>query len=351
MNPGDRLLATGASVLEQLGEALDEADPSGSIQPASRLLCAGLAELAGCLWRARRSDPPPADVLEAAALLSLLTKLDDQVIDGLSFHGGVGTDRGELRRRTDAYLAPTLISIRDGVAATDEPRCRLAARFGRATRDLCGDPARRGRLIDVIARGWAIQTEAVAVFTAHPAAVDLAAVDRVTADISGAWLSMIALVGVLDPCTGPWPGADELAAFFDWGLHIQRADALSDLGKDLADGLITTSPGWRAWSADPAGFEAALTSGDPGAMYTLFAAGGVDLACLPARSDLDRLEARMAALGELPRLLRWIHGFLLGRYVASPLCARPPEHPALAPLLSDWSSWQTARGRSRCSGP
>ncbi len=348
---GARLVETGGRILGRVGAALDEADPEVTIRPASRLLCAGLAELAACAWRARRIGQPPVEGLEAAALLSLLTKLDDQVIDSLDFHGGAATERGALRRRTDAWLAPTLASIRGGVAAEPSPRCALAARLGRAVVGLCPDPARRVRLLDLVARGWAIQTEAVVVLTAHPAQVTLRQVDVVTADISGAWLSMIALVGLLPPDTGPWPDADELAALFDWGLWIQRADALSDLDKDLAEGLIATSPGWRAWRADPAGFDAALAADEPGAMHRLFAATDADLACLPMPATLDRLAERLGSLGELAALLRWIHGFLLARYAASPLCARRSGHHRFTPLLAALSSWQTADGRSSCSGP
>jgi hypothetical protein len=42
--------------------------------------------------------------------------------------------------------------------------------------------------------------------------------------------------------------------------------------------------------------------------------GALDLSALrPAEAELDRLEARLASLGEVGPILRWIHGFLLSR--------------------------------------
>jgi hypothetical protein len=351
MNWGQRLLGRGGLLLQGLGPILDEVDPVGTIRPASRLLCAGLAELAGSVWSARAEGPPPARLLEAAALLALLTKLDDQVIDSRAFHGGAATDRSELARRTDAFLAPTLRSIRQGVPARDEPRCRLAGQLGAALRDLSPDPARLRPLLDVIAQGWAIQTEAVVLFTRWPCSLQERDVDRVTGAISGAWLLMIALVGALPEQTGAWPDADEQAAFYEWGLHIQRADALSDLEGDQTEGLVATSAGWQACRADPIRYREVAEGADPGGLHVLLVEHDVDLRLLPDRADLDRLDVRLAALGDLSGLLRWIHGFLLGRYLAGPFCRRDSAHPSFSPLLADWSSWQTAGGRSPCSEP
>ena len=348
---GRRLIDTGAELMERLGPAVDAADPEGTIRPASRLLCAGLAELAGCFWRGRTGGEPPPAVLEAAALLALLTKLDDQVIDSLEFHGGSGTDRALLRSRTSAWLAPTLESIRAARAVEDSPRCRLAARLGELLELLCPEHQRRGLLLDVIADGWAIQTAAVAVLTAHPSQVTQVEIDRVTADISGAWLLMVALVGALPPAFGAWPDGDVQAAFFDWGLHIQRADALSDLDSDQAEGLISTAPAWLAWHADPAACEAAAAGRDPGGLHELLVGHDLDLRCLPDPAALESLDGRLAGLGDVSGLLRWIHGFLLGRYLVGPRSRRSADHPAFAPFLSDWSSWQTAPRRSHCSGP
>ena len=351
MDWGERLLGRGALLLERIGPTFDEADPAGTVRPASRLLCAGLAELAGCTWSARRACEPPPEVLEAAALLALLTKLDDQVIDSRAFHGGAASDPEALRRRTDAFLAPTLESIRAGVPRLNEPRCHLAGRLGASLRVICPDPVRRARLLDVIAHGWTIQSSAVVLFTRWPEALRESDLDRVTADISGAWLLMIALVGALPERFGVWPGADEQAAFYEWGLHIQRADALSDLEVDQGEALIATSVGWRACRADPVRYRAVCDGVDPDGLHGLLLDSDVDLSCLPEPDALDRLDARLAGLGELPGLLRWIHGFLLGRYLAGPLCRRAPHHPAFAPFVCEWSSWQTAGRRSPCSEP
>jgi hypothetical protein len=84
-------------------------------------------------------------------MLSLLTKIDDQVIDALEFHGGppaCGRDLQALERKTRAYLAPTLASIRSGRPDTAQPRCVLAAALGRRLRaslaTQLGEPQTRG---------------------------------------------------------------------------------------------------------------------------------------------------------------------------------------------------------------
>lgn len=272
---------------------------------------------------------------EAAALLSLLTKIDDQVIDGPEFHGGMGTDRGELRERTTRYLAPTLRSLQDAVPATDEPRCALAAELGSRVRRLGKNGGRRERLMDEIVRGWGIQVDAVATFTAHPGRVSGAEIARVTTDISGAWLTMISLVGTLPDDAGRGVTGDEEGAILEYGGHIQRADALADLQRDVADGLIATVPGQRSWRTRGQDYLDACSSGDTPALYALTAESDADLACLPREGDLDALDRRLGDLGELPSLLRWIHGFLLGRYLAHAACQRDARRSAFAPIARD----------------
>ena len=76
------------------------------------------------------------DVLAAGAGLSLLTKLDDQVIDGLPFHGRQ-KDAHALRRRLCGYLWPTLWSILEASpASSGDPRTEMAAELGRGKGDM-----------------------------------------------------------------------------------------------------------------------------------------------------------------------------------------------------------------------
>ena len=316
---GEDLLAAGDRYLAALGPAVDAADPEGLVAPRSRLLCAGLGLLAEAAYGALGGRGRAGEVGRAAAMLSLLTKIDDQVIDALAFHGGAGGERGALRARTRAFLAPTLASIREGRPATTEPRCALGAALGAAIRELGGDPGRRERLLGTIAAGWEIQVDAVAVLTAHPATVTRAAVAEVTRSISGAWLLMIAMVGALPGDTArPFSRAEE-AEFFDWGWAIQRADALADLAKDLGDGHLSSFPGVLLWERAGDAYLAAARRGDGALLYTLVRAHDVEASCLPGEEEIASLRGTLAGLGEVPALLAWIHAYLVRRYHAHPL--------------------------------
>jgi hypothetical protein len=313
------LLAAGARYLTDLGPAVGAADPDARVEPQSRLLCAALGLLAEAAYRALGGRARAHAVGRAAAMLALLTKIDDQVIDGLPFHGGAGTDRAALRRRTRAFLAPTLASVRASRPTTAEPRCTFAAALGVALCELGGDPARRDHLLATLAAGWEIQVCAVAVLTAHPAAVSRAEVAAVTRAISGAWLLMIAMVGTLPPDASRAFSAAEEGEFFAWGSAIQRADALADLAKDLADGHLASFPGLLLWERAPAAYLDAAHRGDAAELYALVRAHGVDRACLPDAAEAAALERTLGGLGEVPALLQWIHAYLVGRYQAHPL--------------------------------
>lgn len=319
-------------MLPGLGSLLDEADPAGLVAPRNRALCAGLGLLATSVHDALGGQAPRRDVLEAAALLSLLTKVDDQIIDALAFHGGPAADRREALARTRAYLAPTLRSQIEARPAADEGRCRLAAEAGR--RYLAASrrsPLRRREVLALVARGWRVQERAVAVLGAHPAATTLAEVERVTADISGVWLMMMAAVGTLAAPRGL--SAAERRAILGWGAWIQRADALADLAKDTADGLWSSLPGRLLFDLEPAGYLDACERRDTGAFFQLLRHHRVDEACLPPPRQLDLLGDALGSLGELPSLLRWIHGFLVWRYTL--LQPAAPFAPAYASFSTD----------------
>jgi hypothetical protein len=326
-----RLLHTGTAQMAELGPMTDAADPDGTVSLRSRLLCAGLSELGSATYAALGGARHGNQVARAASLLSLLTKIDDQVIDSRTFHGGWRTDRDTLRDRTRRWLAPTLASVRSGTAATPEPRCELAAELGRALRSESFDPARRDHVLEVIARGWEIQVQAVVTYTAHPSSVPAEQIDKVTADISGAWLLMIALCGTLPHDAARGLTADEERAFFTFGGPIQQADALADLGKDAGEGLIATVPGQHTWHAAGERYLTAVRDVDERTLYQLVARHDADLRCLPPAGALEAAAAELGGLGDLPALLRWIHGFLLTRYLDHPCCERPRAHPAFLP--------------------
>lgn len=344
------LMHTGQRCLVDLLPLVDRADPNGTITPRSRLLCAALSQLALEVFDALGGENGE-DVATAAAELALLTKLDDQVIDALPFHGGATTDREAVARRTRAYLDPTLESIRRGSPVNDEARCDLAADLGRRLDQLALGSDRLPALLDLIARGWAIQVNAVTVLTAHPSAVSTSRVARTSADISGAWLLMVAMVGTLPHRVRRAMTRDECRAFFDYGLHIQRADALADLCKDLAEGLINTNPSRLVWERAPAAYEDALAREDTEAVYHLYRGTGADVDVLPASDALDALDVRLAELGRLPQLLRWIHGFLTWRYVSHPLSRRSAADPAFAPWLAGDPSWTDYMDRGISDDP
>jgi hypothetical protein len=97
---------------------------------------------------------------------------------------------------------------------------------------------------------------------------------------------------------------------------VQRADALADLAKDAADGLVSSLPGHMLFEREPAAYLAACERGDAPALYALVRRHGVDAACLPLRGELGELRQELSALGEVPALLGWVHGFLAWRYTS-----------------------------------
>jgi hypothetical protein len=337
------LSAAGSRCLAELGPALWAADPEGRVEPRSRALCAGLGLLSDLTYRALGGGRRSADVERTGAMLSLLTKIDDQVIDDLAFHGGARADRRELRLRTRAFLAPTLASVRAARPSSPEPRCVFAADLGAALRDLAGDRGRLDRLLGTLAAGWEIQVEAVAVLTSHPGAVSRAEVAAITRRISGAWLLMIAMVGALpaDAARPLQPREEE--GFFAWGWAIQRADALADLEKDLADGHLASYPGRLLWERAPAAYLDAAGHRDLRAIYALAWAHAVDRDCLPDAAEAAALADELPALGQVGSLLGWIRAYLAGRYLAHPLCARRGS--AAARVRSD------APTEAPCSAP
>ena len=348
------LLDTAIHHLQPLERLLAAADPGASVSRRSRVLCAGLASLARSCYAALGGRIRVDEVGEAAAMLSLLTKIDDQVIDALDFHGGPlarRRDRTALERETRAYLAPTLASIRTGEPSSAEPRCLLAAALGRRLRSLACDHDRLAHTLDVIAFGWEVQVRAVRVLSSDPATVERAEVETVTADISGAWLLMITMIGELPEDAARPLTADETAAFYEWGLHIQTADALADLGKDTADGLVASRPGFELARSRPDLWRGAFERGELEPLYRGMVDAAIDLELWPADAQLDALDRRLAGLGAIPSWLRWIHGFLSHRWLVDPLCPRELDDPALARVARDrlghawagaWTRWQAA---------
>lgn len=341
--PSATLLLTGERHLAVWRGSLEAADPHGAVRGPAQILCCALAALAEEAARAVGRPIQPAG--HAAAGLALLTKLDDEVIDASAFHGGPSTDRVHLQRRTERFLAPTLQAVCGRAQGRTTGRVALAAEVGEALGGLAS-PDSRGSLPalhDLLARGWAIQVEAVQALSAEPGTVPLAHLAQVTSGISGAWLAMITAAGLV--------GARSLTpaeerAFFTWGLYIQSADALADLDKDLADRFANTLPLNLAIARDPS-LMADWRRGDGGALRVGLVRTGADVAVLPEPSVLDALDRAFADLGEVSSLLRWIHGFLLGRYVQ----ATPSVDAAVfAPYLCPWEAFARTHAPERsCS--
>ena len=314
------VIASGERWLATLAPALDAADPERRVSGQSRLLCAGLGVLGAAAYRALGGSTRADEVGRAGAMLSLLTKIDDQIIDAPDFHGG--GERATLPDRTRAYLAPTLASIREARAVEAHPRCALAADLGRLLGDLAADAERLDRVLGTIAEGWEVQVEAVRVLTSAPSAVTRAEVAAVTRAISGVWLLMIARLGELPgDARRPFTPAEE-ADFLAFGWAIQRADALADLAKDLADGHLATWPGLLLWERDPAAYLDAARRRDAAALHALLVRHGVDRACLPDAAEERALAAALPDLPEVRALLAFVHDYLSRRYLAHPLCAR-----------------------------
>ncbi|AKT41936.1 hypothetical protein [Chondromyces crocatus] len=323
-----RLLAAGDAYLKVLGPSLSAADPEGSVTPRSRLLCAALGQLAVLAYEALGGKAHAEQVGLTAASLSLLTKIDDEVIDRHEFHGGMNARRRMVRAKTEAFLAPTLASLGSGLAANAEPRCAFAAAIGRQLGTIAQSRVRLDHVLSVIAEGWRTQIDAVVTLSSHPGQVSLAEVAGVTRRISGAWLLMVSLLGSLpDDAARPFTD-DEEEAIYDWGFHIQRADALADLQKDLGDGLISSFVGRILWEREPSRYLPACRAGDAATLYEMAAIHRVDEICLRGGEPVGALATRLGALGELNSLLSWIHGFLLERYLEHPLCRRRSDDPA-----------------------
>lgn len=319
----DLVISHGDRWLAEIGPAVTAADPTGSVSAQSRLLCAGLGLLGVAAHRALGGDRRADEVGRAGAMLSLLTKIDDQIIDAPAFHGGAGNlDREALGARTRAALAPTLASLRDASPASREPRALLAADLGRALRDLAADGSRLDRVLDTITRGWEVQVEAVRVLTSHPSRITRREVASVTRAISGVWLLMIARLGELPGDARRAFTAEEEDAFLAWGWDIQRADAIADLAKDLGDGHLSSWPGLLLWERAPEPYLAAAERGDVAAIYALLHAHEVDLDCLPTAAERAARDTRLGDLGEVRSLLAFIHAYLVRRYLAHPACAR-----------------------------
>ncbi|HEU4407863.1 MAG TPA: anti-sigma factor [Polyangiaceae bacterium] len=315
------LLRAGERFLGALARPLDDADPGGLVRGPSRLLCSALGLVSQLCYGACGGRDEADEVGLAGAQLALLTKLDDEVIDAPAFHGaGRWPGRARLRAKVLAYLEPTRLSLRAGRPATAEPRARFAASLGARFAALAASPARLGHLLDVVEEGFRVQADAVAILSAPPAAVSLGEVADVTARISGAWLLMIALAGTLPRDARPLSPEAE-ALFYAWGWHVQRADALCDLAKDLGDGLGSTYPLRLLWAHDAALYRRSLASG-PAEVYRQLGAFGFDRACLPEPGEIEALARRSARLGALPSLFRWVQGMLAHRYARHRL-ARP----------------------------
>jgi hypothetical protein len=327
------LLVSGDYFLGELEELVTAADPDQLVGPKPRYLCAALGLLSQVCYDALGGVKERRGVGRVGALLSLLTKIDDQVIDDLGFHCGTAYSYEDVADRTRAYLDPTLNSILTGRAVNGEARCFMAATLGRELGQLAGSELRLRQVLNWISEGWAIQVRAVATLSRHGSAVTVAQVEDVTRDISGAWLLMIAAIGTLPEDVDRGFTRDEESGFFDWGWHIQRADALADMAKDLGDGLISSYPDRLLYDLDREAYEGCVSGASRGAVYEICRRLDLDRLCLPGAGEIEGCQQRLSGLGRVPSLLRWIHGFLTWRYLVHPLCQRSLTDPLFAPFV------------------
>lgn len=309
-----RATACARRTLARYDPLVDRACERAPVPGRSRLLCAALGVLAQDAGRALGASSSLPAVTEAAALLSLLTKVDDEVIDAAAFHGGPLRRGGHrtLRRKVRSYLAPSLESLRTGRAACSEARCELAAEVGRQLRRLAATTDRLDRLHGVIASGWETQVRAVDLLSRHPAESSMAQVAHVTAAISGDWLLMITMVGGLPNDARREVSDAEMEAFARWGWHIQRADALADFVKDAGEGLANSWAGRVCFQRWGENYVRALGRNDVPALELMLDACAP--ACLADPAALRDAERALEALGDVPAALTWIHTMLLGRW-------------------------------------
>ncbi|MEM6290697.1 MAG: hypothetical protein AAGA54_05505 [Myxococcota bacterium] len=293
-------------------EALLDRAAAG-VRGRSRVLCASLGLLAQHAAEALGASTSIPRVAEAASLLSLLTKIDDDVIDGQAFHGGPLRTSGHvvLRRRVRSYLAPTLDSLLRGRPARDEARCELAALVGQQLAALASSRARLDALHEVIAAGWETQVRAVDMLSRHPACSTLAEVAHVTAAISAEWLLMITMVGGLPGDARRDVSDAEMHAFWAWGWHIQRADALADFAKDLDEGLNNSWTGRVCFERYGDAYVKAVQRRDGVALDRMVES--VASQCVPDARAKRQAREGVAGLGRVGDDLSWIHAMLLGR--------------------------------------
>jgi hypothetical protein len=288
------------------------------LSAAQRYLCSSLGLLSQIAYQAGGGTEHSLRVAWAGALLSMLTKIDDEVIDAREFHGH---QRATLREKTQQFLDLTLQSLRSASPATNEVRCRLAATLGRELR-LLGEhhPDRLEHVLHVIERGWQTQTDAVFLLTEQPTEVSRFQIQQITKQISGDWLQMIALMGTLPGDCARTLSSRELEAISAWGYFVQSADALCDFEKDQQEGLCSTIVGLLLWENTQQAYLQAHCNLDFAQMHTWLAQFQIAEACMPAASDVANFFQELKHFPELAKILYWIHGMLTFRYLKSKTC-------------------------------
>ena len=335
-----RLFATGQCYYQELDSEVSSADTANRVKGSSRFMFAAFGQLARSCYCSLGGKLYVHEVGRAAAMLSLLTKIDDQKIDDLAFHGWFVRDQEGVISRVRDYLAATLDSIVWARPLNKEPRCQLAARLGQEIRALAPEKQRLEHLLSVITQGWETQARAVAVLSSHPEEISLQDVRQVTADIGGAFGLMLTLIGTLPQDTDRLLTDAEEEAFYEWGFYIQAADALADLEKDIGEGMISSFPGYLAWTHNKEAYLEACQQQDIERIYQLFHTHNTDVACLPQSESLTDLDRKLSGLSENASLLRWLHGFILWRYLNHPRCVRKKTHPDFRSYGHDALHWQ-----------
>jgi hypothetical protein len=181
-------------------------------------------------------------------------------------------------------------------------------------------------VLSLIERGWATQVDAVAILTGDPSLVTIDEVLDLTGRISGLWLLMIAAIGELPVDASRQISSGEEAAFLAWGRHIQSADALADLEKDLREGLVCTMATRMLFDRDRDAYLAGR-EGVCSMVYEAICEQHIDVALTPSREEIETLHHPLRDLGQVSSLLEWIMNFLLARYDDHPLRSRSVTTP------------------------
>ena len=320
-----------------LNAIMGDDDLDEPLSQGTALLCCGLGLLSLEVYLSLGGKQHIEEVERAAALFSLVSKIDDQRVDARNFHAGL--DKDDVQVRAELYLHATLDSIEAGLPLHDEPRLRLAAALGSTLQDLAGGSSRLERFSQLLDLGVELQVATTTGFTSPPSEVPMDTIEVLTADTPLAWFAAILSIGTLPEDAERGLSSAETEALRAWACYLQWADNLADLEKDLEQGHTSCYLGRSLWEQHPKEYEDAVEKGDWAAVYHLLAEEDLDRSLLPDQEHLEELGEALAELGGLQDLFAWIHRFLITRYVEHRFCARSHRDEEFAAYHGALPAW------------